>query len=253
MNANIGGVDIDFNRIPSRTTTYLPATSRAYEGGRILYGGNGMASTAVITRMGGNDLIVTGDVHLRYHSFALRQRLVNANGNSDNQVIVGNLAPGELLIEQMGRWLAAVAADTSNKSLAKKVVANKPADVVDACWTTTGEKIVERQTLNGPGRCNQLFPAGVPPEYVAGAPISLDIIKCKLKSIDNRDYAVPFTAAQRARLRATFPDGVCDWSKRGVRQVASVPWASYGPSPVNLLFDVQDPSDRDNYRDDDDR
>ena len=244
MNENMGGVDIDFNHIPSRTTTYLPATRRAYQGGRILYGGNGLASTAIITRMGGNDLLAQGDVHLRYHSFAIRQRLLNANGRADNQVIVGNLAPGDLLINQMGQWLAAVVADPSNLSRAEKVVSNKPADVVDACWTTTGVKIVEPQTLDGPGQCNQLFPAGVPPEYVAGAPIALDIIKCHLKPIDSSDYKVPFTAAQAARLQTIFRRGVCDWSQRGVRQVDAVPWASYGPSPVNLLFDVTRQSDR---------
>jgi Tannase-like family of unknown function (DUF6351) len=241
LNANMGGVDIDFNRIPTRTTTYLGATRRAYQGGRILGGGNGLASAAIITRMGGNDLLVQGDVHLRYHSFSIRQRLINANGHADNQVIVGNLAPSDLLIEQMGRWLAAVVSDTSARTLAEKVVANKPADVVDACWTTAGVKIVEPQTLNGPGQCNTLFPAGVPPEFVAGAPIELDVIKCKLKPIDMRDYAVPFTAQQRAQLKAIFPHGVCDWSERGVQQVKSVPWASYGPSPVNLIFDVTQP------------
>jgi hypothetical protein len=123
-------------------------------------------------------------------------------------------------------------------------VSNKPADVVDACWTTTGEKIVEPQTLNGPGQCNALFPAGVPPEYVAGAPIALDIIKCHLKPIDSSDYKVPFSAAQAARLQTIFPRGVCDWSQRGVLQVKAVPWASYGPSRVNLLFDVTNQNDR---------
>jgi hypothetical protein len=154
-------------------------------------------------------------------------------------VIVGNLAPTDLLIEQMGRWLAAVVADTSDRSRAEKVVANKPVDVVDACWSA-GVKIVETQTLSGPGQCNTLFPVGVPPEFVAGAPIALDIVKCQLKPIDMADYTVPFTAQQRARLEAIFPDGVCDWSRRGVAQVKSVPWASYGPSPVNQVFDVLD-------------
>ena len=45
LNANIGGVDIDFNRMPNRTETYPGATRRAYQGGRILNGGNGLAST----------------------------------------------------------------------------------------------------------------------------------------------------------------------------------------------------------------
>jgi hypothetical protein len=251
LNANMGGVDIDFNRIPSRTKHYADATRRAYQGGRILGGGNGLASMPVITRMGGGDLAVNGDVHLRYHAHAIRARLINANGHADNQVIVGNQAPTDLLIEQMGRWLAAVAADGSKRSLAEKVVRNKPADVVDACWSG-GVKIVETQTLDGPGQCNTLFPVGVPPEYVAGAPIALDVIKCQLKRVDMSDYAVPFTAEQRARLNAIFPKGVCDWSKRGVQQVKSVPWASFGPSRENLVFDVTDRRRHDDDDDDDD-
>jgi uncharacterized tannase-like protein DUF6351 len=259
LNANMGGVDIDFTRIPTRTVHYPDATKRAYQGGRILGGGGGLASTAIITRSGGNDLITAGDVHLRYHSFAIRQRLINANSHADNQVIVGNLAPSELLLDQMGAWLTAVVADTSNRSRAEKVVANKPHtadpvadpvnDVVDACWTTAGVKIREAQTLDGTGLCNTLFPRGVPPEYVAGAPIALDIIKCQLKPIDMNDYKGSFSTQQRARLAAIFPTGVCDWSKKGVKQMKSVPWASYGPSPVNQVFDIQD---RRRHGDDDD-
>ena len=252
LNANMGGVDIDFNRVPNRTVHHADATKRAYQGGRILGGGGGLASTAIITRSGGNDLLVQGDVHLRYHSFSIRQRLVNANGHHHNQVIVGNLAPSELLIDQMGQWLTAVVADTSNRSRAAKVVANKPADVVDACWTTAGVKIVEPQVLFGTGQCNVLFPRGVPPEYVAGAPIELDAIKCQLKRIDMSDYKVSFTSQQRARLSQIFPKGVCDWSKRGVQQVKVVPFASFGPSPENLLFDITDRRSHDDDDDDDD-
>ena len=90
---------------------------------------------------------------------------------------------------------------------------------------------------------------GVPPEYVAGAPIALDIIKCQLKPIDPADYKVPFSDAQKARLAAIFPPGVCDWSKQGVKQVKARTWASYGPSPVNQVFDVLD---RRHHDDDDD-
>ena len=78
----------------------------------------------------------------------------------------------------------------------------------------------------------------VPPEYAAGAPIQPDAVKCKLKPIDMADYAVPFSAQQLERLMAIFPDGVCDWSKRGHQQVNGLPWASFGPSPVNQVFDL---------------
>jgi len=108
---------------------------------------------------------------------------------------------------------------------------------------------VEPQVLEGTGQCNTLFPRGVPPEYVAGAPMALDIIKCQLKPIDMNDYKGSFSTQQRARLAAIFPTGVCDWSKKGVKQMKSVPWASYGPSPVNQVFDIQD---RRRHGDDDD-
>jgi hypothetical protein len=52
---------------------------------------------------------------------------------------------------------------------------------------------------------------------------------------------VAFSSEELAQLNAIFPNGVCDWSKPGVEQVKSVPWASFGPSPVNLLFDVLNP------------
>ena len=85
-------------------------------------------------------------------------------------------------------------------------MANKPADVVDACWTTAGVKIVEPQVLFGTGQCNVLFPRGVPPEYVAGAPIELDAIKCQLKPIDMSDYKVAFTSQQRAQAEPDLPE-----------------------------------------------
>ena len=238
LNSKIGGFDIDLNQIPTRTEAYLDATRRAYQGGRILNGGNGLASTPIITRMSSGDTAVDGNIHLRFWSHSIRARLLKANGNVDNHVIVGDLAPIPLLIEQMDRWLSSIVADTSNSTKAQKVVKNKPADAVDACWTTTGEKIIETQTLNGSGKCNALFPVGTSSYLVAGAPIALDVIKCQLKPVTPSDYKVTLSAADLTRLNQTFTKGVCDWTKPGVEQVKAVTWASFGPSPVNLLFDV---------------
>jgi hypothetical protein len=240
LNAMVGGFDIDLNHVASRTVAYPGATRRAYEGGRILGGGNGLAEMAIITRKGNGDAVVNGDIHLRFWANSVRERLVRENGHHDNQVIVGAQAPVELLIDQMDRWLTAVVHDKSGMPKAKKVVRNKPDDVVDACWSG-GAKIVEPQTAFGESVCNTLFPVGISAAMVAGQPLAHDIIKCQLKPIDIADYVVPFTPAQLKQLHAIFPDGVCDWSKSGVDQVKSVPWASYGPSPVNLVFDVLNP------------
>jgi hypothetical protein len=53
---------------------------------------------------------------------------------------------------------------------------------------------------------------------VAGGPTTNDVLKCQLKPLDWREYGLPFTEEQKARLRAIFPTGVCDWSKPGVSQ-----------------------------------
>ncbi len=40
--------------------------------------------------------------------------------------------------------------------------------------------------------------------------------------------------------RRAFAHGVCDWTKKGKSQTEVVPWASFGPAPENLVFDVTD-------------
>jgi hypothetical protein len=65
-----------------------------------------------------------------------------------------------------------------------------------------------------------------------------DVIKCQLKPIDVLDYRTTFSPAQLDRLHVIFPDGVCDWSRPGSQQVQAVTSASFGPSRVNLLFEV---------------
>ena len=60
---------------------------------------------------------------------------------------------------------------------------------------------------------------------MAGQSVRSDIIKCQLRPIAASDYKVTFTAAEMTRLRAIFPDGVCDWSKPGVGQSEPLgPW-----------------------------
>jgi hypothetical protein len=61
--------------------------------------------------------------------------------------------------------------------------------------------------------------------------LSMDVLKCALKPLDFRDYPVGFSAEERARLRATFPKGVCDHDRRGVGQRKPIgTWLSYGDS-----------------------
>jgi hypothetical protein len=117
----------------------------------------------------------------------------------------------------MNKWLDDIAADPASLST-DKVARHKPADAVDACWDAEGNKIVEKASFNGKGKCNTLYPIHSEPRLVAGASLTNDVIKCQLKPINFVDYKATFTDAQKTRLKAIFPDGVCDYRKPGVGQ-----------------------------------
>ena len=245
LNERIGGLDDDADFRPDRTRADLTATRAAYRTGRITWGGGGLRSVPIIDFRNYVDLVDDGDNHMRVHSFQLRDRLVRANGHADNHVILvrdslwgfgfgaqfSSTESNDVLYEalaQMDQWLANLAADASSEPQADKVVAAKPADLVDACWTTDGRKIAEPQTYAGAGQCNELYPSFPLPRMVAGAPLANDIVKCRLKPIDSDDCTQRFTPQEQTRLRRIFPDGVCDWSRPGVEQQPSLPWFRVG-------------------------
>ena len=144
------------------------------------------------------------------------------------------------LFRHMDNWLTSIANDTSELDLAIKVVNNKPAALVDNCWDNRVEprmNIAETQTYYGPGICNELYPAFPTPRHVAGAPLANNILSCQLKEIDAKDYAVTFSDDEIASLKVIFAEGVCDWDsgdKTGTEYFST--WASFGPSPVNIVL-----------------
>jgi Tannase-like family of unknown function (DUF6351) len=212
--------------------------ARAYASGRVLNGGGGLKNIPIITQHGAGDPVVNGDIHLKFYSWSIRQRLQDANGHFGNQAIVAPFGNQDDMFAQMNTWLDAIHADTSNLPQWRKVVANRPADVIDSCWIG-GVRVADSAAspwVSSP--CNNQYPAGMTPNLVAGAPIGGTIIKCQLKPIDPSDYNVTFTPAQWTKLQQIFAGGVCDWSKPGVEEIDATTWASFGPSPKNLIFDV---------------
>ena len=185
-----------------------------------------------------------GDIHANWRSWAMRERLNAANGHHDNQVIwafTPGLAPGAALarysFQTMDSWLAAVESDDSRRrSRAEKIVANRPAAARDWCMSTNGvtdAQLTEFIGLDSPA-CPVKYQAS--PRQVAGGPIAEDVFKCALKPLNfsEPDYATLDTA-QRARLAAVFPQGVCDWSQPGVGKRTSPGWMTFASgSPVPL-------------------
>jgi hypothetical protein len=230
LNERIGGYDVDANFQGPRTVADLRAVRAAYQTGRLTNGGGGLRTMPIIDYRAYNDDAPSGDIHLRFHSFSMRERLIQANGNADNQVmwvedshfgLYSSASPVlASALTKMDQWLVNLLNDTSRAPQATKVTRAKPADVVDACWSRQKDgyqKIVEPQTRAG-GQCSKIYPPAPFPREVAGSSVRSDIIKCQLKAVDAADYRVPFTPAQWSKLGAIFSDGVCDWSKPGIEQ-----------------------------------
>ena len=66
---------------------------------------------------------------------------------------------------------------------------------------------------------------------MAGDTATVATMKCQLKPLRRSDYAVTFSDGEWTALQATFPEGVCDFSKPGVGFQPSVPWLTYAQGP----------------------
>ena len=256
LNARIGGHDIDGNVVATRTVGDRQALRTAYRTGRITQGAGGMATVPIIDLR--SYLDGTGDVHDAHHSKILRARLIAANGNADNHVMVTVASTGTLggdiggtntplqavtkvMLASMEQWLSNIAADRSNGAAAEKVARNKPADLVDSCYTAALEKVTDM------ARCARLYPYSSEARIVAGEPWTADRLKCTLKWVDTRDYMQLLNADQLAQVHAVFPDGVCDYQQPGIeQQPLQGTWLTYpGNGDVREL-------ERDSERQDDD-
>ena len=235
LNQNIGGYDNDGNYVTTRTVGDVVATQAAYDSGRITYGGLGLRHTPIIDYRGYVDQPEnSNETHSRFHSFSMRQRLLDANGNFNNQVMlvengfpppVGNGLFSDTspvlshALTQMDEWLTSLSTLGTQKPSLDQIQQAKPSDLVDACFTNQGTvKIAEPQVYQAATTCNQLYPAFSTPRMVAGEPLENNVLKCELRSLDPNDYKVKFTPAELAQLKAIFPQGVCDYSVPGVGQ-----------------------------------
>jgi hypothetical protein len=225
LNEKIGGFDNDGVPRAERTVADLDSVRLSYAAGRLNGGAGGLGSIPILHYRSYNDAI--GDIHDRFRDFTMRERLRKANGHADNQIIwvypngVTGLAAKvtALAVDTMSAWLDTLKRDTSSTPAAAKVKRAKPAAAVDGCWDAAGVRIDEPATFNGSGKCNALYPNHKNPRLVAGAQLADDVLKCQLRAISARDYAVTFTPAEMQRLKAIFPSGVCDYGKPGVGQV----------------------------------
>jgi Tannase-like family of unknown function (DUF6351) len=233
LNAKIGGLSLAGGAIvPNRLVADRPALANAYRSGMINEANN-LDRTAIIDCRGPDE----GLFHDAYRAFAVRARLDRAHGNHRNQLIWEGPVP--LTADQqcernsflaMDRWLTAVEQDQRGGSYAQKIARDKPADLTDRCYDGNGGKVSD-------DLCPSIVHVYGTPRTVAGDAITTDDNKCRLKPLSRGDYGpVSFTDAQFAQLRTIFPDGVCDFSKRGVDQQPTIPWQTYQDSRGRVIY-----------------
>jgi hypothetical protein len=229
LNAKIGGRSVDIKEIPDRFAASPDALRNAYLSGGV-NSTNNMDGLAVIDLRGPDP----GAFHDAYRSWAIRARMEREQGHFPKNHVIwfGPVALsggyGDDAVVAMDRWLAAVEADKSDKTLAEKVAADRPADVHDQCSNVAQVELVDVPGVGKVCENETLQTRFGTPHTVAGEPISTDQNKCQLKPLRRTDYyPVAFTDAQWAQMQGAFPNGVCDWSKPGVSQTGAVPWRTY--------------------------
>ena len=237
LNAAIGGLDYTGTPVPQRIAADPKALETVYAEDIVNSASQGLRETPIIDQRTDLDFAGFGnDIHTTEWSYVMRQRLLRANGTAANQVIIENhptaaeaAAASAYELDAMDRWLTAIEADGSPRSHRQKVLANRPADLGDGCYLSAASRITEKLTYPASGQCGAQYPVAADTRLVAGEDLALDVLKCRLKPLDFRDYPVTFTAADRKRLRETFPGGVCDYRRPGVGQRAPIgTWLSYG-------------------------
>lgn len=168
------------------------------------------------------------DMHNAHQSFAVRKRVQQKVGHSDNLVIwftdtIPNTPKASQSMEAlavMDQWLMNIRANPK-----RTIAQNKPAGAVDACYDQAGQRLHAGSGVwggildsNAAGACTQAFPLYSTSRIVAGAPIEGGIYRCALKSVDTAVADGTYggwspSADDVAKLKKIFPAGVCDYSR----------------------------------------
>ena len=245
----MGGIDIDGNLVATRSAGDLIGIENAYRFGRVNDGEN--LTLPIIQYR--NYVDFASDIHSFHRSTAMLARMEKKNGTTDNVARWTMPQAGTVNFMRMAllahdEWQRNLAADKAPGSYAEKVIRNKPAALKNQCWDAAGMTHDHPFNLDDPGVCNTLFPVHQDPRIAAGGPVAGDILKCRLKPLNATDYKVAFSQSEWARLKAIFPQGVCDWSRPGVNQrKLKDTWLAF-PRPGTAVS-LQNGAERDDHDD----
>lgn len=163
LNRKIGGFNTDVRQQPERIIADPLALTNAYKTGAINTAEH-LSDVAIIDLRG----IDPGIAHDAYHSWQVRARLQAKQGHSDNQIIwfgqfplAGDTVYSSEALVVMDGWMEAIESDTSETSLAEKVLNNKPAYARDRCLSI--ETLASNEGPIIPFTGNLLYPESILP------------------------------------------------------------------------------------------
>jgi hypothetical protein len=225
LNRQAGGLDVDGNHVAARTQIDAPAVRAAYATGRVNEGVGGMPDVPILDIRPWDDSNAA-DPHTSGWEPILRLRLdQGAHGHALNYLywvsapqnspatLQPTLGVEDTGLAMMGRWLDAIAADTSARPLSAKVASDRPADATDACFTADGARHDGTVSAGGTNFCSTTYPVSSSPRQIAGAPPADNVMECRLEPVSPASYNGKLTTGQLGELRQIFPGGVCDYSK----------------------------------------
>lgn len=227
LNEEVGGFDINGKITNRRERATRAEIERAYATGRVLSGGGNIKDIPIImVNLYSDDF---GDIHDRFRLFGIRDRLRVDGERNPNVKIWTRPSDGDLgaaltgdafdpaaIIGLLDEWLT---------------TGEEPSAAHDNCVTAEGDEIAG-DDIYETGPCHDQYPLAGDPRTAAGAPLANHRIKCRLTPVNAKRYGVPITSAQGTRLKRIFPDGVCNWNRRGVGQVpVARTWIDYGHGP----------------------
>ncbi len=234
LNRSVGGFDHDARWVPERMRMPADLAATLYRAGAVT-GRGALAGIPMIDLNYYVDLVPVLGFHDQVRAAMVAERLAASGAGASHLNWTGLPLPADAL--RLGhRWAEAIAAAyRPGTDRAATVAAARPLDAWEGCVVTTSPPaglpvgLAQLVALGVPG-CSALdgLIVGATPRIVAGGPVTEDVVACRLQPLER--VALPgLTPAQVEELRATFPDGVCDWSQPGIGQDAErLSWVSVG-------------------------
>ncbi|MEL7451415.1 MAG: DUF6351 family protein, partial [Pseudomonadota bacterium] len=168
------------------------------------------------------------DMHHSSASLSVRARVMRQMGNTDSHAIWMTRKPHTPVIEALN------AIDTWLVHRKENPESGRPPELADACFDEGGQQIAAGPDVwDGPwngrpeGACLSRYPAFGTSRTVAGGPVSGDVFKCHLQSVEaalsGGVYGEVDMAPWRSRLAEVFPGGVCDYAQGDAGRPADLP------------------------------